>query len=315
MIELNTQQIIELRGPKNAVDATRPYAFLHERECMANGSVESFSTIFLTNRECPFRCLMCDLWKNTTNARVPVGAIPQQIEYALAQLPAAENLKLYNSGNFFDVQAIPAEDHAVIAKLAEPFRTVVVENHPTLTGQRCRDFQQIIGGRLEIALGLETAHSEVLARLNKQMTLTDFAQAVEFLLHTGISVRAFILLQPPGLAENEAVDWALRSIEYAFSLGVSCCSVIPLRAGNGAIDWLLGQKLIRLPRFAALEQVLREGLRLNQGRVFVDLWDARQFTDCESCSARRISRLQQMNLTQQFLPPITCELCRSDEEQ
>ena len=29
------------------------------------GGCVDVATLFLTNRECPFRCLMCDLWKNT----------------------------------------------------------------------------------------------------------------------------------------------------------------------------------------------------------------------------------------------------------
>jgi len=65
------------------------------------------ATIFLTNRECPWRCVMCDLWKNTLIDSVPLGAIPSQIDYALARLPAARQIKLYNSGSFFDTQAIP----------------------------------------------------------------------------------------------------------------------------------------------------------------------------------------------------------------
>ena len=36
----------------------------------------------------------------------------------------------------------------------------------------------MLRGQLEVALGLETVHPEVLARLNKQMTLDDFARAV-----------------------------------------------------------------------------------------------------------------------------------------
>ena len=74
-----TADILKARSVKNAVDPTRPYAFLVEPECTAQGLVEDVATIFLTNRECPFRCVFCDLWKNTTNDRVPVGSIPAQI--------------------------------------------------------------------------------------------------------------------------------------------------------------------------------------------------------------------------------------------
>ena len=75
----------------------------------AGGAVEDVATL-LSNRECPFRCLMCDLWKNTTTDASPDGAVAAQIEYALARLPPALHVKLYNAGNFFDAQAIPPAD-------------------------------------------------------------------------------------------------------------------------------------------------------------------------------------------------------------
>ena len=65
-------QVLHARGAKNVVDPRRPYAFLVEPEYQPNGRVESVATLFLTNRECPFRCLFCDLWQNTTDDRVKV---------------------------------------------------------------------------------------------------------------------------------------------------------------------------------------------------------------------------------------------------
>ena len=78
------------------------------------------ATIFLTNRECPWKCLMCDLWKNTLEDSVPPGAIPEQIREALRVLPPARRIKLYNAGSFFDGRAVPPEDHAAIAELVAP---------------------------------------------------------------------------------------------------------------------------------------------------------------------------------------------------
>ena len=82
----------------------------------ASGEIASVNTLFLTNRECPWHCVMCDLWKNTLTETVPVGAIPAQIEYALARLPTARVIKLYNSGSFFDPRAVPVADYPAIAK-------------------------------------------------------------------------------------------------------------------------------------------------------------------------------------------------------
>src|SRR5258708_4429683 len=73
-------RIVALRPPKKVVDPARPYAFLVELERTMEGTVEDTAVLFLTNRECPFQCLMCDLWKNTTDVRTADGAIPGQIE-------------------------------------------------------------------------------------------------------------------------------------------------------------------------------------------------------------------------------------------
>jgi radical SAM enzyme (TIGR01210 family) len=300
-------QIIAARPPKNAVDPWRPYDFLVESERSAAGVIEDVATIFLTNRECPFRCLMCDLWRNTTDAAVPLGAIPAQIDFALARLPAARSIKLYNSGNFFDAQAIPPADHGPIAERLRGFSTVIVENHPRLCREGCLEFKRRLAGEFEIALGLETAHPDVLAALNKQMTVDDFRRAAEFLTENGVHVRAFILLKPPLLDEEEAIVWAIRSLEVAFDAGARACSLIPTRGGNGVMEELFSEGLFSPCRLASLEQAMAAGLAMGRGRVFADLWDVARIARCPHCGPARIDRLEEMNLSQQLLPPIECE--------
>lgn len=259
---------------------------------------------------------MCDLWQYTTADRVPSGAIPAQIEFAFSQLNSpglskATQIKLYNSGNFFDAQAIPPEDWERIAELVRGFKTVIVENHPRLCGEKCAEFQALLGTELEIALGLETIHPEVLPRLNKGMTVDDFSQAVEFLLARKIRTRAFILLRPPYLSEETGREWALKSIEYAFSCGVDCCSVIPTRGGNGIMEHLAREGTFAPPRLSSLEWILEQGLNLaavrGRGeRVFVDLWDLERFRECADCFEGRRERLAEMNRRQQVAPGIFC---------
>lgn len=311
---ISETEILAARTAKHAVDPRRPYAFLVEQERTAAGAIENVATVFLTNRECPWRCLMCDLWRHTTDETVPLGAIPEQIDFALARLPPARHIKLYNSGNFFDAKAIPSDDHRTIADRLRGFDTVIVENHPKLCGEACVRFQHLLGTKLEVAMGLETIHPDVLPRLNKGMTLDDFSRAVEFLLSRQIDVRAFVMLRPPFLNEAEGVEWALKSIEFAFSRGVGCVSVIPTRGGNGMMEQLQRDGLYAPPRLASLERVLEEGLELAQRfpaapRVFADLWDAEKFAACSHCAAPRIARLYEMNLSQRVASAVECPQC------
>lgn len=297
---LSDEGIVARRPPRNAVSAERPYAYLVEPERGADGRVVDVATLFLTNRECPYRCLMCDLWKNTLTESVAPGQIPAQIRWALAQLPPAQHLKLYNAGSFFDAKAIPPEDDAEVAQLAQPFERVVVECHPKLVGRRCFAFRDLLGSvELEVAMGLETIHPDVLPRLNKRMTAADFAAAARSLRSAGISVRAFILVRPPFLSEAEGLEWAKRSLDFAFENGVECCCLIPTRGGNGTMEELARRGDFAPPALDTLEAAMAYGLSRKAGRVFLDLWDIAAVSPAAPDRDARVARLARMNLSQE----------------
>ncbi|HEX4608098.1 MAG TPA: hypothetical protein VH092_07825 [Urbifossiella sp.] len=300
---LTDDGVLARRPPRNPVSADRPYAYLVEPEPAADGRVVDVATLFLTNRECPFRCVMCDLWKNTLADSVAPGQIPEQIRWALGQLPPAQHLKLYNAGSFFDPRAIPPDDYPAIARLAAPFERVIVECHPRLVGRRCREFHALLAGELEVAMGLETVHPDVLPRLNKQMTLDDFARAARDLRGAGAAVRAFILVRPPFLTDDEGLEWAKRSLDFAFSVGVGCCSLIATRGGNGTMEELARAGHYAPPSLGALEAALEYGLSLRAGRVFLDLWDVEKGCPDTPDRAARIARLARMNLSQRVEAP------------
>jgi len=304
--------IEERRGNRNAVDPWQPHAFFIEEECSENRTTVSVATIFLTNRECPWRCLMCDLWKNTLAESVSSGAIPAQIDHALANMAhhRVRQIKLYNSGSFFDERAIPSSDYGEIARCVSQFERVIVECHPKLVSESVLRFRDLIGTELEVAMGLEIANPETLARLNKGMTLDDFANAAQFLTRNGVSVRAFILLKPPFTTEAEGVLWAKRSIDFAFDCGVSVASVIPTRPGNGALDALAASGQFSPPRLRSLEEVLDYGVGLKRDRVFADLWDLKQFSECAACLDARKQRLNTINLAQQPQRAVVCSQCK-----
>jgi len=302
--------ILSHRGEKNKVDPFKPYAWLIEKERQMSGQIEEVGTIFLTNMECPFHCLMCDLWKNTADRPIPVGAIPAQIEWALSHMPKVKHLKLYNSGSFFDDRAIPLADYPKIASLLTGFETVIVESHPKFIDKRCVQFKEMLQAELQVAIGLETVHPALLRKLNKHVTLDDFEDSVRFLTQNGIRTRAFILLRPPYLTESEGIFWAQKSIDFAFSIGIECCIVIPVRAGNGAMEELLKQGNFHPPKIESLETVLKYGINLKAGRVFADTWDLGLFSTCPECLEQRTSRINTMNLDQEivFGEKCSCEM-------
>jgi archaeosine synthase beta-subunit len=308
--EERSRWIVEQRPSRAALDPYKPYAFLVEDERSAQGEIVPVATIFLTNRECPWRCVMCDLWKNTLTQSVPIGAIPAQISHALSQLPQTRQIKLYNSGSFFDRNAIPAEDHSAIAVQLSPFERTIVECHPSLVNDSCLAFRDLIPNQLEIAMGLETTHPETLDRLNKRMTLDQFALAAAFLRANAIGLRVFILVQPPFMPPEQSLHWAQRSLDFAFDCGATAATLIPTRGGNGAMETLAVRGQFAPPSLATVEAVAHYGIGLQRGRVFADLWDIRNAPHpCPACYEVRIARLQQMNLNQIIPALIECATC------
>ena len=303
---INDKWILSHRGAKNRVDPLKPYAWMVEKERTLTGAVEDTGIIFLTNMECPYHCLMCDLWKNTTDKPVPEGAIAAQIEWALEKMPGIKHIKLYNSGSFFDERAIPVGDYRKIASMVSSMKTVIVECHPWLVNNKCLGFRDMLKPDLHIALGLETVNTEILKMLNKKMTLEDFSDSANFLSENSIQSRAFILLRPPFLSESEGIYWAERSIDFAFNSGVECCTVIPVRGGNGAMEELARSGNFTPPDISSLEKVLEYGIGLGKGRIFGDTWDLKLFSGCDKCLDQRIERITQMNLRQEISTPVRC---------
>lgn len=303
-----TEWILARRGERNHVDAGRAYAFMREVERGPDGAAWETATIFLTNRECPWRCAMCDLWKNTTFKTVPVGAIPKQIREALEFMPGTtRQLKLYNSGSFFDPGAIPPADLPIIAAIARRFERVVVECHPSLVGRAAVQFAETLGTKLEVAMGLETAHPHALELLNKRMGLDDFRRAADLLRQARIDVRTFVLAPAPFIVAEERDEWTRRSIDFAIECGAGVVSVIPTRKGNGAMEGLERLGHFSEPGLRALEDAHDHGVALGRARVFADLWDLRHFSRCEICFDARAKRIAQMNMDQCVAPRVACE--------
>ncbi len=251
---------------------------------------------------------MCDLWKNTLDAPTRSGDIPHQIRTALSELPSAKQVKLYNSGNFFDPRAVPPEDYPAIAQLVSGFERVILECHPSLIGESALRFRDMLNGRLEIAVGLETVDPVALAQLNKRLTVEQFWRAAERLAKNDIDLRVFILVRAPFQNEDEGLHWACRSLDVAMEAGARVAAVIPTRGGNGALDTLAEQGQFSPPSIRSLEAAHEYGLGLGKGIVYADLWDIERFCSCE-CSPKRTERMARMNRMQRVCESVYCDKC------
>lgn len=284
------------------VESERPYAWIQETERQADGTMAPGLTVFLVNRECPWRCAMCDLWRYTTVGRGAPGSITRQMDIAF-QEAGVERLgwvKLYNAGSFFDLGAIPSEDYPGIAERCRSFSRVIVECHPSLVGEPLVRFRNLLGPtvRLEVAMGLETVHPEALEQMNKRFDPEGFRRSARFIRENACDLRVFLLARPPFVPRLEVEAWLDRSIDFAFECGADPVVVIPTRVGNGAMERLVRMGLHSPPELSQLERAMEYGLSRRRGRVFVDLWDMETLVGVDEDLARRRAHLEEMNATQ-----------------
>ncbi len=234
-----------------------------------------------------------------------------------AQVRRIRHLKLYNAGSFFDDRAVPPDDDAAIARAVAGMSRLTVESHPRLVGDRTWRFRDRLAPALEVAMGLETAHPEALARLNKGCTLDDFAAAARALAAHGVSLRVFLLVHPPFVPHEERTPWLLRSIDAAIDAGASVIALIPTRGDppdvgrGGAMAALAAEGLFAPPSLATLEDAAAQAIRHAAGRarILADLWDLSAFATCPACLDARRARLLRLNLEQRVPDPMACGAC------
>jgi radical SAM enzyme (TIGR01210 family) len=305
-------------------DRWRPHGVVVDEEPDESGRVIRAATVFLTGSECPWTCVMCDLWQYTTSTPTPEGAIAAQVDLATREIEArggAAHIKLYNAGSFFDARAVPDADVPLVASATRNYHRVIVESHPALVGTRTlRLLEHIHAVRtavpvmpiLEVAMGLETAHPGALASINKGLTIDWFRRAAEHLKTMGAGLRVFLLVHPPFVPADERDLWLARSVDEAIAAGAGVISLIPTRSGPGAMSAMEAAGTFAPPTLTCLERAFDIGLarpRPPGMRILADLWDAGRLAACVTCGPLRVKRLQQMNLTQKSMPPIVCARC------
>jgi radical SAM enzyme (TIGR01210 family) len=277
---------------RRALSTDRPYLVIDEREPDGHGGEVETTTLFLTASTCPVGCSMCDLHRNTLPGPTPPGAIPAQLDFALADRSHSGWIKLYNSGNFFDPRSIPPHDYQAIAARCNEhgFSRVVVENHPKFGPDRLRRFNGLIDAPLEVAVGLETVQPRWLDRMRKQMTRDDFDSYANWLTSVGVDLRVFLIIGVPGVSVSEAMRWARISTRHAVARGARHVSLIPARIGHG---WNGDAEQLPTLSIDALIELQDAVIADADGRaaVTVDLWDV-------DADAVRLDELRRINLRQ-----------------
>jgi radical SAM enzyme (TIGR01210 family) len=165
-------------------------------------------------------CTMCGyVAESVEGGSVTHEALMDQVDACLDH--EAENadepaplIKIYTSGSFLDEREVSAESRQSIAETFADRERIVVESLPDFVeAPKLEDFLGV-GLETDVAVGLETATDRVRRDcVNKYFEFEDFVAASETAVDAGAGIKAYLLLKPPFLTEDEAIADMISSIE------------------------------------------------------------------------------------------------------
>jgi radical SAM enzyme (TIGR01210 family) len=172
-------------------------------------------------------------------------------------------LCLYNSGSTLNPEELPEEALAGILRdvaQRDGIRKVVLESRPEYCSpEKIAWIRKRLGGKgLEIAMGLESSNDQILSMaLNKGFNSEGF-RSMAAKIRGYVSIRIYLLLKGPFLTEQEAVDDAVSSIEFARALEPEEIHLEPATLQKKTLLHLLHDGgLYSLPWLWSIHEVLR----------------------------------------------------------
>lgn len=278
-------------------------------EIFPDGSPRPIGTAYLKNGACPLSCVYCALYRQAGEAAVSGAEIARQIRDARRRLPAVDGIKLYNGSSLFEPRSIRQgrEDLEAIAREVADLELVVVEARSE-QARRAPELARRLGGRLEVAIGLEVADDALLRALGKPTTVSRFREAAAFLRNEDILLRAFVLVQPPFVAASGAARLALETFDLAVACGARVVSLLPVVSQHAPMERLRAAgdftEISRQSYFRIVASCVARGAAV----VLAEPEALDRLPTCPDCGGERAAALAELNATGR-LPPVECARC------
>ena len=282
------------------------------REIFPDGEPHAVGTVYLRNGACPLACVYCALYRQAGSEAVPGSEIARQIRSARPRLGAIDGIKLYNGSSLFEPRSIRQTDADMAAIAAEvaDLALVVIEARAEQS-RRAPAFAGRIGGRLEVAIGLEVADDALLRKLGKPTTTRRFRDAASRLRKEGISLRAFVLVQPPFVGPADAARLAAETFDFAVECGARVVSLLPVVAQHAPMERLRASgdfaEISAQGYFAIVAACVARGGAV----VLAEAAALARLPACPDCRDGRARALETLNATGS-LPPVPCGRCDPD---
>jgi radical SAM enzyme (TIGR01210 family) len=162
-------------------------------------------------------CIMCGYNEKASDRSITGENILSQFEVAWKSFDNQSIVKVYTSGSFIDENEVPSNAREeILNRVKGSGAKMLFESRPEFVKPETIKECAGICPDIEVALGLESANDRILSKsISKGFTFADYEGAAKAVLAAGATVRTYLLLKPPFLTEQEAIDDTLQSISKA----------------------------------------------------------------------------------------------------
>lgn len=246
-------------------------------------------------------CTMCGYHSDSIPG-IDAGQLHEQLTMAAKRYQGERVVKIFTSGSFLDGREVPLEvQREVLQTFYGQAEKIVVETRPSFV-PGLDDVGDVVpsGKTLSVAMGLESANDRVLEyAVNKGFTSADWRQAAETVRSAGCEVKTYVLLKPPFLTEEEAIEDAVATIDATADVS-DAISLNPVAVhGNTLVEYLWKRDLYRPPWLWSVAAVLDQASRRYDGRLTCDVvagGKQRGAHNCGDCDARLLAAIEECTL-------------------
>ncbi|WP_162509197.1 archaeosine biosynthesis radical SAM protein RaSEA [Thermogymnomonas acidicola] len=244
-------------------DNQRPVSIWREKDRL-RGFPEDTAVVIFRTRGCSWyrfsSCSMCGYF-NDTSPTVTEEDLMRQVDYLANSLGGVSVLKVFTSGSFLDppmeVPPPPVRQYFVDTVAAKLDKLLVESRTEYIREENLREIISSGGVPTRVAIGLESSSDEVIRRsVNKGSSFRKFVDAALRARSLGLEVRTYLLLKPPMMDEESAVQDCIKSVQDAAPYS-NDVSVNPMNIQrNTFVEFLYSRGLYRPPRLWSVARVL-----------------------------------------------------------
>lgn len=240
-----------------------------------NGKITKAFVVILKTKGCFWAhhsgCTMCGYFKDS-NPSITEKNIEEQISYALSRYQGEKIVKIFTSGSFLDEREIPLKmQEKIVKKFFEKAEKVSIETRPEFVS--CIEKLNVPDEKImEISLGLESANDMVLKySINKGFTFAEWKKSAKEVLDMGMKLKTYLLIKPPFLTEEEAIEDAIYSVkkiaDYSHTISFNPTAI----HGYTLVEYLWKRNLYRPPWLWSICSVLERTKEIFSGQIKCDI--------------------------------------------